>query len=54
MKKFIATLATLIVLALLGVLGINLFKNTGPREKVKTDGNKQKISCLKRQQRRWE
>lgn len=40
MKKFIATLATLIVLALLGVLGINLFKNTGPREKIKAEGGK--------------
>lgn len=37
MKKFIATLGTLVILALLGILGVNLFRNHGPRERVKAE-----------------
>ena len=37
MKKFIATLAALIILALLGLLGVNLFRNSGPRERIKAE-----------------
>lgn len=37
MRKLIVTIAALVVLALLAALGINLFRNSGPRDRVKGD-----------------
>ena len=37
MKKLIGTIVAVILLALLGVLGINIFKGMGPRERVKAE-----------------
>jgi len=38
MKKFIGGLAIAIAAALLGILGFNMLRNSGPRERVKTEG----------------
>ncbi len=41
MKKIIASIAAVIVVALLGIVGVNIFKGTGPRERVSSpDGSK--------------
>ena len=41
MRKLIGTIAALVVLAVLAALGVNIFRNSGPRERVKgEDGEK--------------
>lgn len=37
MKRIIAYLAGMIILVLLGILGVNVFKGQGPRERLKAD-----------------
>lgn len=37
MKKVIISLVTSLLVALLGIVGLNIFKNSGPRERVKAE-----------------
>ncbi len=37
MKKLIISLVTSLLVALLGIIGLNIFKNSGPRERVKAE-----------------
>lgn len=37
MKKVIVSLISALLVALLGVIGLNIFKNASPRERVKAD-----------------
>jgi len=37
MKKFILALVAVLLLAILGILGINIFKGSGPRERIKAE-----------------
>lgn len=37
MKKLVISLVTSLLVALLGIIGLNIFKNSGPRERVKAE-----------------